>query len=118
LPLELVQQRFAQGAEIVLLCANLAQATGFRGSHDFALDAKGNLRPPDTAGQAVIYAGRALVSKAALQGFPSGPFSLFAAFERAMRNRHLAGVVLGAHWLHVGDPAAIIEVENRLAVTG
>jgi len=33
----------------------------------------------------------------------------------ALERRRPAGVLLGAGWLHVGDPAAIVEAEVRLA---
>ncbi|MEX0860892.1 MAG: hypothetical protein WD017_08180 [Cucumibacter sp.] len=63
---------------------------------------------------AVISAGRALIRRVVLDA-PQGEASLSSRFVVAQKANRLAGVLLDADWLHVGDPAAIVEAQARLA---
>ena len=108
----LAERHFAAPAALTLLCAHPARAVGFRRSHDFCLDPNGVITR-DT-GLPVIYAGCALIGRAAFDGTPQGAFSLNHLFEAALERGHLNGVLLDAPWYHVGDPPALAEVERHL----
>jgi MurNAc alpha-1-phosphate uridylyltransferase len=113
-PLARMLERWDGGeAEIVLLCVHPSRATGFGRSHDFCLDPFGRITPD--YGAPVIYAGVALLGKAAFADTPDGAFSLTQLFDRAMERETLAGVALNAHWFHVGDPEALAAAEQELA---
>lgn len=112
-PLERMRARYAAPEDIVLLCVQPSRATGFGRSHDFCLDPHG--RVTLDYGAPVIYAGVALVGSAAFADTPDGPFSLTVLFDRALEAETLKGVVLDAPWFHVGDPAALTQVEALLA---
>lgn len=108
-PLQRLQAKFAEGADIVLLCATPARAIGFRRSHDFCLAPDKHITAD--RGMPVIYAGTAMLSRAVLDNAPQGPFSLLDLFYEALEKGTLHGVLLDAPWLHVGDPEAIKEAE-------
>jgi MurNAc alpha-1-phosphate uridylyltransferase len=113
-PVDRMLQRYGnEGAEIVLLCAYPARATGFARSHDFCLDPRGIITYD--SGAPVIYAGVALMSPAVFEDTPDKPFSLNLLFERALEKGSLRGVLLNAPWLHVGDPKALAAAEAFLA---
>ena len=114
-PLQQLLARHATGgAEIVLLCVQPRRAIGFRRSHDFCLDPRGRITRD--AGQPVIYAGVALIDRGLIQAVPDAIFSLYPLFEAALERETLAGVVLDAPWLHVGDPEALAAAEAFLAM--
>jgi MurNAc alpha-1-phosphate uridylyltransferase len=101
-------------ADIVLLCAQPRRALGFRRSHDFCLDPRGQITRD--SGQPVIYAGVALLRRALVEAVAETRFSLYPLFMAALEKRRLAGAMLDAEWFHVGDPEALAEVERRLAM--
>lgn len=112
-PLARLRARHARGdAAMTLLCVQPARATGFSRSHDFCLDPMG--RVTRDYGAPVIYAGVALINRAVFEDAPDGPFSLNALLEAALDREELCGVVLDAPWYHVGDPAALAAVEERM----
>jgi len=114
-PLGRLGARYAAGgADIVLLCAQPRRASGFRRSHDFCLDPRGQVT--FDSGQPVIYAGAALLRRALVEAVPERRFSLYPLFEAALERGTLAGVVLDAPWFHIGDPAALADAEALLAV--
>jgi MurNAc alpha-1-phosphate uridylyltransferase len=112
-PLARLLARFA-GADVRLavLCVHPRDASGFRRSHDFCLDPSG--RVTWDSGAPVIYTGVALMARSIFEGTPDGPFSFNDLIEKLGARGDLAGVVLNAPWLHVGDPAAIAEAEAHL----
>jgi MurNAc alpha-1-phosphate uridylyltransferase len=109
----LVERRQLGDAEAVLLCAQPRRATGFYRSHDFCLDPRGFITLD--SGQPVIYAGAVLLGRAPVEAVPEQKFSLLRVFEAALERGRLAGVVLDAPWLHVGDPDALNAAEAVLA---
>ncbi len=112
-PIARMQERFARAdADAVLLCVQPHRALGFRRSHDFCLNPKGEIT--NDQGAPVIFAGAALLSRALFDDTPEGPFSLNMLFERAHQAGRLAGVLLDAPWYHVGDPQALDETNARL----
>jgi MurNAc alpha-1-phosphate uridylyltransferase len=108
----LIARHAEGGAEMVLLCVHPRDARGFRRSHDFCLDPTGRIT--SDAGAPVIYAGACLLARALFAGTPEGPFSLTELFDRTRERGSLAGVVLDAPWLHVGDPEGLAEAEAML----
>ena len=112
-PIVRMMDQFAQGAEIVLLCALPERAVGFRRSHDFCLAPDKHVT--NDRGVPVIHAGSALISRALLEMAPDGAFSLYDLFVKAQQRGTLHGVLLDASWFHVGDAKAIDEVEMALA---
>lgn len=112
-PIARMQERFARAdADAVLLCVQPHRALGFRRSHDFCLNPKGEIT--NDQGAPVIFAGAALLSRALFNDTPESPFSLNLVFERAHQAGRLAGVLLDAPWYHVGDPEALDEASTRL----
>ena len=112
-PIARMQAEYANGAEIVLLCAHPARAAGFRRSHDFCLAPDKKIT--NDRGAPVIYTGAALISRAVFDNVPEGPFSLLDLLYAAEERGTLHGVLLNAPWLHVGDPEALAEAEAILA---
>jgi MurNAc alpha-1-phosphate uridylyltransferase len=113
-PLARLLARFAQDtADIVLLCVQPHRALGFRRGHDFCLDPRGRLTRD--AGQPVIYGGVTLIRRALLEATAERRFSLYRLFIAALERERLAGIVLDAPWLHVGDPEALRGAETFLA---
>lgn len=111
-PLARMRARFEDPADIVLLCAQPARASGFARSHDFCLDPMG--RVTRDYGAPVIYAGVALMGKSVFADTPDGPFSLNLLFEAALEDERLKGVVLDAPWFHVGDAEGLAAAERAL----
>jgi MurNAc alpha-1-phosphate uridylyltransferase len=112
-PIRRLIARYAEGgAEMVLLCVHPRDAQGFRRSHDFCLDPRGRITAD--AGAPVIYAGACLLARTLFEGTPEGAFSLTLLFDRTRARGALAGVVLDAPWLHVGDPEGLAEAEATL----
>jgi N-acetyl-alpha-D-muramate 1-phosphate uridylyltransferase len=111
-PMGRMLSRYGGGAEIVLLCVHPRNATGFGRSHDFCLAPNGQVTLD--YGAPVIYAGVALMGKALFEPTPDGAFSLNRVFDAALGRESVFGVALDAPWFHVGDPAALLEAEQRL----
>lgn len=115
-PIGRMQTLFAEKDGVVLLCAHPRLASGFRRSHDFCLAPDGAIT--NDRGVPVIYSGVALVNRSEFNDMPDAPFSFADILFRAQDNNRLWGVRLDAHWLHVGDPAAIGEAEAILQQAG
>lgn len=98
---------------VVLMCAHPSKALGFRRSHDFCLNPKGEIT--FDSGAPVIYAGVALMGRRAFARTPNDTFSLNDLFERALEKNVLFGILLNADWYHVGDPEALAETQERLS---
>lgn len=117
-PLTRMSERFdlyrqAHSDAIVLMCAHPSKALGFRRSHDFCLNPKGEIT--FDSGAPVIYAGVALMARRAFARASDDAFSLNDLFERALEKSALFGILLDADWYHVGDPEALAETEERLS---
>ncbi|WP_338721599.1 nucleotidyltransferase family protein [Devosia sp. XK-2] len=111
-PLARMQARYEDEADIVLLCAQPARASGFARSHDFCLDPMGTVTRD--YGAPVIYAGVALMGRGLFADTPDGAFSLNLLFEAALERESLKGVVLDAPWYHVGDAEGLAAAERAL----
>ncbi len=106
--------------DILLMLADLGQATGHSGGTDFVLGAEGALRRAGGAPSGLIYAGAAIANPTIFAGAPPGPLSLNRYFDAAIASGRLYGVPLRGSWITVGTPDAIAPaeaaVEKALAV--
>jgi MurNAc alpha-1-phosphate uridylyltransferase len=112
-PLQAMITRQASPGDIVLLCVHPRQAVGFARSHDFCLAPDGLITRD--YGAPVIFAGVAILGKAAFAGAPDGAFALDMLFDAAMEREALYGVVLDAPWFSVRDAAGLAAAEQQLA---
>ncbi|MET0746211.1 MAG: nucleotidyltransferase family protein [Microvirga sp.] len=102
--------------DILMLVAPRETSVGYEGRGDFAMDPEGRLhrRPPD--GEVpLVYAGVAVVKPEMVAGIPQTAFSANVFYDRAIQAGRLYGLRLEGQWLHVGEPRAIVEAEERLA---
>ncbi|MCQ8782220.1 nucleotidyltransferase family protein [Aurantimonas sp. CSK15Z-1] len=98
--------------DMLMLIADMRQATGYEGRGDFVMDADGRLaRVAERNMSPFIYAGAAIVKPELFAGLPVEKFSLNRVFDQLIEAGRLHGVRLGGLWLTVGTPAAIAEAE-------
>ncbi|WP_152046634.1 nucleotidyltransferase family protein [Aureimonas psammosilenae] len=98
--------------DILLLIADMRQATGYEGRGDFVMDAEGRLaRVPERDMSPFIYAGAAILKPELFAGMAEEKFSLNRLFDAAIEKGTLFGVRLDGLWITVGTPEAIPEAE-------
>lgn len=97
--------------DILLMVAQLGQATGHSGGIDFLIDADGRLTRARGASDGVIYAGAAIIHPRVFDGAPSGPHSLNVQFDKSLAAGRLFGLALDGDWITVGTPDAIAPAE-------
>lgn len=98
-----------------LLLAPMDQTLGFDGPGDFFMDAEGRLtRRGDRDRAPYAYAGVQVLHPRVLDGAPVEPFSTNRLWDVALAQGRVFGCVMDAFWMHVGDPVARDEAENRL----
>ncbi|WP_188911462.1 nucleotidyltransferase family protein [Aureimonas endophytica] len=98
--------------DVLLLIAEMRQATGYEGRGDFTMDVEGRLkRVPERDMSPFIYAGAAIVKPELFAGMAEEKFSLNRIFDTAIENERLFGVRLDGLWLTVGTPDAIPAAE-------
>jgi MurNAc alpha-1-phosphate uridylyltransferase len=108
----------AQMATLLLL-APREESLGYDGDGDFNLEADGRLsrrKPGERAHY--VFAGVSIVQPDLFAGAPAPAFSLNAVWNRALAEGRLYGMSLDGIWMHVGDPAAVIAAEARIAAHG
>lgn len=104
--------------DALLLVAALTASVGFDGAGDFFMAQDGRLtRRPERQVTPFAYAGVAIMSRAAFDDAPEGPFSLNRLWNRAIETDRLYGLRLDGLWLHVGTPQAIVEAEEAIAAS-
>ncbi|MBO6724586.1 MAG: nucleotidyltransferase family protein [Rhizobiaceae bacterium] len=101
--------------DILLMLANLENATGHSGRTDFLLAGDGRLSRAAGAPEGLIYAGAAIVSPAIFEDARAEPHSLNVYFDQAIANGRLFGHVMKGHWITVGTPDAIPAAEAAVA---
>jgi N-acetyl-alpha-D-muramate 1-phosphate uridylyltransferase len=102
--------------DALLLLVPLARAQNHRGIGDFHLDRVGRLRRRQRSHVApFVYTGVQIVSKALLDGSPSGAFSTNILWDRAIEAGRCFGAVHQGLWFDVGTPEAIRTTEQALA---
>lgn len=102
--------------DALLLVAALTASVGFDGAGDFSFTPDGRLRRrAERQVTPFAYAGVAIMSRAAFEGAPDGPFSLNRLWNAAIEVDRLFGMRLDGMWLHVGTPQAIVEADEAIA---
>ena len=93
--------------DILLMLADISQATGHSGGTDFVRDPEGRLTRAAGAAGGLIYAGAAIASPDIFASAQPGPDSLNRYFDRAIESGRLFGFEMDGHWITVGTPDAI-----------
>ncbi|WP_182086658.1 nucleotidyltransferase family protein [Aureimonas sp. ME7] len=99
-------------ADMLLLIAEMRQATGYDGRGDFVMDREGRLqRVAERDMSPFIYAGAGILKPDLFRGLPEETFSLNRVFDTALEAERLFGARLDGLWITVGTPGAIGEAE-------
>lgn len=97
--------------DILLMLADLNQATGHSGSTDFLVAPDGRLSRAKGAPEGLIYAGAAIIHPRIFKDAPVGPASLNRYFDQAISAGRLFGMQMHGSWITVGTPDAIEPAE-------
>jgi len=101
--------------DILLMLADLADATGHSGGTDFLVGADGRLARSKGDPAGAIYAGAAIVHPRIFADAAAEPHSLNLYFDRAMQAGRLFGMRMRGRWITVGTPDAIPAAEAAVA---
>ncbi|MER8749514.1 nucleotidyltransferase family protein [Mesorhizobium sp. M1050] len=101
--------------DILLMLADLHQATGHCGSTDFLVAPDGGLRRSKGDPAGLIYAGAAIVHPRLFGQAAAGPHSLNAYFDSSIAAGRLFGMPMHGQWITVGTPDAIPLAEAAVA---
>ncbi len=102
--------------DMAMLCVAIGDTTGHNGKSDFSMQPDGALsRYAEGVGRPVVYAGVIAMNPALLDDAPDGAFNLNLYFDKAIAAGRLFGMMMQGHWLTVGTPQAIGEVEDAIA---
>ena len=105
-------------ADMLLLIAEMRQATGYDGRGDFTMDREGRLRRVAERDMSpFIYAGAGILKPDLFKDLPEETFSLNRVFDTAIENERLFGGRLDGLWLTVGTPQAIHDAEAAFAAS-
>lgn len=102
--------------DILLMLAEIADATGHSGGTDFLVAEDCRLAWSKGAAEGLIYAGAAIVHPRVFAGARPEPHSILLYFERAMAGGRLYGMKMTGRWITVGTPDAIPAAEAAVAV--
>lgn len=105
----------ASRMDILLMLADLGQATGHSGGTDFLVAPDGSLRRAAGSREGLIYAGAAIIHPRIFEGAPAGPVSLNRYFDEAIAANRLFGMHMQGSWITVGTPDAIPQAEAAVA---
>ena len=97
--------------DILLMLANLDQATGHSGSTDFLMAPDSVLSRARGDPTGLIYAGAAIIHPRIFAGVAATSHSLNIYFDRAIAAGRLFGMKMHGHWITVGTPDAIPKAE-------
>jgi MurNAc alpha-1-phosphate uridylyltransferase len=101
--------------DILLMLAEMENATGHSGRSDFLLDADGRLTRSHGDPAGLIYAGAAIVHPRIFAGAEAGPHSLNRYFDSAAAEGRLFGWRMRGRWITVGTPESIPLAEAAVA---
>ncbi|MBZ9676656.1 nucleotidyltransferase family protein [Mesorhizobium sp. ES1-1] len=101
--------------DILMMLADLHQATGHSGGTDFLVAPDGALQRSKGDPSGLIYAGAAIIQPRLFQDAPAGAHSLNAYFDRAIEAGRLFGLPMRGRWITVGTPDAIPLAEAAVA---
>jgi MurNAc alpha-1-phosphate uridylyltransferase len=100
----------------LLALTPMRQTLGFDGAGDFFIDDDGALTHRGEADAApLVYMGLHMLRPALIEAWPTRPHGIFQHWMDWAADGRLHGVVADGLWMHVGDPAALILAEARLA---
>jgi MurNAc alpha-1-phosphate uridylyltransferase len=97
--------------DILLMLADLDQATGHSGGTDFLTTPNGALSRARGNSAGLIYAGAAIIHPRIFAGAEAISHSLNIYFDRAIAAGRLFGMKMHGHWVTVGTPDAIPKAE-------
>ena len=101
----------------LLMLHSTVVAYGYDGFGDFYCEADGRLtRRPEGEIVPWLFAGIQILHPRILDGAPDGAFSLNWAYNRALENDRLFGVVHDGEWFHIGTPDGLGEAETYLQI--
>ena len=105
--------------DALLLLARMERSTGFDSPGDFFLGDDGRLAfRGEAPSSPYAFMGIHITRPQLVDPEPAGPFSLSRIWRRLAVEGRLHGVVFEGQWMHVGDPAARGEAEDRLTQAG
>jgi MurNAc alpha-1-phosphate uridylyltransferase len=107
------------GMDALLLLHPTVRAVGYDGSGDYVLDRVGVARRRREREVApFVFTGVQLLHPRLFGQAPAGVFSMNVLFDRAEAQGRLHAIVHDGDWFHVGTPAALAEVEQRINEPG
>jgi MurNAc alpha-1-phosphate uridylyltransferase len=101
--------------DILLMLAEMGNATGHSGRSDFLLGTDGRLARSGGDPAGLIYAGAAIVHPRIFAGAEAEPHSLNRYFDLAAAKGRLFGWRMRGRWITVGTPEAIPAAEAAVA---
>jgi N-acetyl-alpha-D-muramate 1-phosphate uridylyltransferase len=111
--LQRLRDAWTDKMDCLLLLCDPKKTTGYDGDGDFVIDQNGRLTPQTS--NALTYIGGYLVHPRLFENAPTGKFSMWRMWEKAIVTKSFYGLAHQGHWLHVGTPEAISEAEQRLS---
>jgi N-acetyl-alpha-D-muramate 1-phosphate uridylyltransferase len=103
--------------DTLLLVALGSTSLGYNGRGDFNMDPVGLLtRRVEGQIAPFVFTGVSIAHPRLFKDAPSGAFSINKLWTRAIEQKRLFGVRMDGVWMHVGDPAAVIDAERRMAM--
>ena len=109
-PLCLLDRRWREGMEALLLCVPRRNAVGYTRDGDFALREDGRLVP----GTDLVYTGAQILCTERVARHPGTVFSLREIWEALAAENRLHGVVYPGKWCDVGHPEGLDLAEEML----
>jgi len=101
--------------DALLLLVPVAAAIGYDGRGDYDRGDNGRLRRRgDAAAASLVFGGVQILHPRLFDGAEVEPFSLRRLYDTAEDAGRLHGLVHDGAWYHVGTPAALAAVEDRL----
>lgn len=101
--------------DVALLLAQMKRTTGFDGAGDFFMDANSRLTFRNDAPAAPLnYMGVHITKPQIVDAVSEEAFSLAKIWRELAPQGRLAGSLMDGDWMHVGDPQALAEAEQRL----
>ncbi len=110
--LQRLREAWDNKMDCLLLLCDPKNTTGYEGDGDFHMAEDGRIKPQTTNG--LTYIGGYLVHPRLFKDAPTGKFSMWRMWEKAMNLGTFYGLAHTGHWLHVGTPQAIAEAESAL----
>lgn len=103
--------------DALMLLVPVSRARAYARAGDFFLPAEGAapVRRGDAAAAPFVFTGAQILSPRALDGAPSGAFSLNLVWDELIAARRLSALIYPGEWVDVGTPDGLAEAEHALA---